>query len=418
MPLPTFIIAGAGLAGAKAAETLRAEGFDGRLVLVGSEPERPYERPPLSKGYLRGEVERRAVYVHDQDFYADHDIELRTSTPVMGLDPAVREVALADGERLRFDRLLLTLGSEPRRLSVPGASLDGVFYLRDLADADSLRPRLRAGARMVVVGGGWIGAEVAASARQAGVDVTIVHRRSLPLEGVLGAEVAQVFAEVHREHGVRLIANAAPERLEGVGSVQRVVLADGRSLKCDLAMVGIGAVPRTELAATAGLAVGDGVLVDERLETTAAGIFAAGDLANAWHPFYDRRVRVEHWANALNQGPVAARNMLDQAVPYERLPYFYSDQYELGMEYTGLAAQANQVVLRGDSGARELLAFWMREGRVVAGMSLNVWAVTEPIQALIRSRAPVDARTLADTDVPLEDLAGAVAAGSRGGRLP
>jgi 3-phenylpropionate/trans-cinnamate dioxygenase ferredoxin reductase subunit len=417
MPLPTFIIAGAGLAGAKAAETLRAEGFDGRLVLIGSEPERPYERPPLSKGYLRGEVERPAVYVHDEGFYADHDIELRTSTSVMGLDPAAREVALADGQRLRFDRLLLALGSEPRRLSVPGASLDGVFYLRDLADAEALRPRLRAGARMVVVGGGWIGAEVAASARQAGVDVTIVHRRSLPLEGVLGAEVAQVFAEVHREHGVRLIANAALERLEGVGSGQRVVLADGRSLKCDLAVVGIGAAPRTELAAAAGLAVGDGVLVDERLETTAAGIFAAGDLANAWHPFYDRRVRVEHWANALNQGPVAARNMLGQAVAYERLPYFYSDQYELGMEYTGLAAHADRVVLRGEPGGRELLAFWMRERRVVAGMSLNVWTVTEPIQALIRSRAPVDARRLADPAVPLEDLAGAVAAGSREGRL-
>jgi 3-phenylpropionate/trans-cinnamate dioxygenase ferredoxin reductase subunit len=228
--------------------------------------------------------------------------------------------------------------------------------------------------------------------------------------------VASVYAEVHREHGVRLIANSALERLEGAGSLQRVVLADGRSVECDLAVIGIGAAPRTELAAAAGLAVANGVLVDEHLETTARGIFAAGDLANAWHPFYGRRVRVEHWANALNQGPVAARNMLREAVAYERLPYFYSDQYELGMEYTGLAARPDEVVLRGDPAARELLAFWTQDRRVVAGMGLNVWDVTEPIEALIRSRAPVDARRLADPHMPLDELAGAVAAGSRGGR--
>jgi 3-phenylpropionate/trans-cinnamate dioxygenase ferredoxin reductase component len=354
---------------------------------------------------------------HETGFYADQGIELRTSAAATGLDPAAKQIELNDGERLRFDRLLLALGSEPRRLSVPGSTLDGVFYLRDLADADALRPRLRTGARMIVVGGGWIGAEVAASARQAGLEVTIVHRGSLPLEHVLGAQVASVYAEVHREHGVRLIANSALERLEGAGSLQRVVLADGRSVECDLAVIGIGAAPRTELAAAAGLAVANGVLVDEHLETTARGIFAAGDLANAWHPFYGRRVRVEHWANALNQGPVAARNMLREAVAYERLPYFYSDQYELGMEYTGLAARPDEVVLRGDPAARELLAFWTQDGRVVAGMGLNVWDVTEPIEALIRSRAPVDARRLADPDMPLDELAGAVAAGSRGGRL-
>ena len=412
--MPTFIVAGAGLAGAKAAETLREEGFDGRLVLVGDEPERPYERPPLSKQYLRAEVKRPAVFVHDEGFYDDHDVELRSSSAVTGLDPAAREVELAGGKRLRFDRLLLALGSEPRRLSVPGSRLDGVFSLRDLADADALQARLRAGARMVVVGGGWIGAEVAASARLAGLEVTIVHRGSLPLERVLGPQVARVYAEVHREHGVRLIANAALERLEGTGSIQRAVLADGRRVECDLAVIGIGAAPRTELAAAAGLAVRDGVLVDERLQTTAAGIFAAGDLANAWHPFYRRHVRVEHWANALNQGPVAARNMLGEEVAYERLPYFYSDQYELGMEYTGLAAHPEEVVLRGDRDARELLAFWTQDGRVVAGMSLNVWDVMEPIQALIHSQAPVDAGMLADPHMPLEDLA-AVAVGSRGG---
>jgi 3-phenylpropionate/trans-cinnamate dioxygenase ferredoxin reductase subunit len=412
---PTHVIVGASLAGAKAAETLRAEGFDGRLVLIGAEPERPYERPPLTKDYLRGESERASVYVHDEDFYDEHQIELRTATRVSAVDPAAREVVLGDGERLRFDRLLLAVGAAPRRLALAGAELAGVHYLRDLADADALRARIEHGGRVAVIGAGWIGAEVAASARQSGLEVTLLEHGSVPLEHVLGPELGRIYAEIHQDHGVRLITGARIERLEGARSVERVRLESGELVECDFVVVGVGVVPRTELAAAAGLALDNGILVDARLETSVLGIFAAGDAANAWHPLYERYVRVEHWANALNQGPAAARNMLGHDEPYERIPYFFSDQYDVGMEYSGLAAGTDELVLRGDPAGRQFIAFWLdAAGRVAAGMNVNVWEVADAIQALIRARAPVDRARLADPDVPLEALLAAGASGRAG----
>jgi 3-phenylpropionate/trans-cinnamate dioxygenase ferredoxin reductase component len=401
----TFVIVGASLAGAKAAETLRAEGFDERVVLIGAEDERPYERPPLSKDYLRGEAERETVYVHPDGFYAEHDIELRLGRTAVSLNVAGRELALDDGERLRYDRLLLATGAEPRRLSIPGGELDGVLYLRSVADCDALRGRLDRGGAVVVIGAGWIGAEVAASARQRGLGVTVIDPLTVPLERVLGAEVGAVYRDIHLDHGVQMLLGTGVEAFEGGTAVERVRTSDGRELECDFVVVGVGVQPRAGLAAEAGLAVENGILVDEHLQTSAPGVFAAGDVANAHHPFYGERIRVEHWANALHQGPVAARAMLGEPDVYDRLPYFFSDQYDVGMEYAGFARSWDRVVFRGDPATREFIAFWLTGDRVVAGMNVNVWDVIDPIQRLISERVAVDDRRLADSDVPLEQLA-------------
>jgi 3-phenylpropionate/trans-cinnamate dioxygenase ferredoxin reductase component len=383
----TFVIVGAGLAGAKAAETLRSEGFDGRIVLVGAESERPYERPPLSKDYLRGEAGREKVYVHKDAFYEENEIELRLRTSVAAIEAASREAVLESGERIAFDRLLLATGAAPRKLTVPGHDLDGIYYLRDVEDSDLLRARLDPGSgRVVVIGAGWIGAEAAASARQKGLDVVLVEMAELPLERVLGRELGEIYRDIHVEHGVDFRGGVALERFEGgSGSVERVVLADGSSIDCSFVVVGVGVAPRVQVAEASGLAVDNGVVVDEFLQTSVPGIYAAGDVANAWHPFFEQRIRVEHWANALNQGPAAARNMLGAEEAYERLPYFFSDQYDIGMEYSGYANDWDEVVFRGDVAAREFIAYWLRRGRVVAGMNVNVWDVTEEIQEQVRS---------------------------------
>jgi len=401
----THVIVGASLAGAKAAEALRQEGFDGRVVLVGAEHERPYERPPLSKDYLRGEVGRQKVYVHDEGFYVEHEIELRLGRTATGLDTTTRELQLDDGERLRYDRLLLATGAEPRRLSIPGAELDGVLYLRSVEDSDVLRERLDRGGAVAVVGAGWIGSEVAASARQRGLEVTVIDPASVPLERVMGAEVGAIYRDIHTDHGTRMLMRTSVEAFEGDKALERVRTSDGRVLECDFVVVGVGVVPRVELVVQSDIVLANGIVVDEHLRTNVPGVFAAGDVANAHHPFYGEPIRVEHWANALNQGPAAARNMLGQAAAYERLPYFFSDQYEVGMEYTGFARSWDRVVFRGDPAAREFLAFWLVEDRVVAGMNVNVWDVIDPIKRLIRERAAVDDRRLADPDVPLDEVA-------------
>jgi 3-phenylpropionate/trans-cinnamate dioxygenase ferredoxin reductase subunit len=398
-----FVVVGAGLAGAKAAETLRREGFDGRLILIGDEPERPYERPPLSKDYLRGET-ADAPYVHEAGFYSANDIELLTSTRVTGIEPGLRELLLEGDRRLGFDRLLLTTGSVPRRLDVPGGKLDGIHYLRTLADSSRIGERLEGGRRLVVVGSGWIGAEIAASARQKGCEVTMIEMASLPLERVLGPEVGRVYLDLHRDNGVEFIPETTVERFEGEGSVERVVTRDGAVIETGFVVVGIGVAPRTGLVETARLKIDNGVVVDEHLETSAPGVFAAGDVANAWHPFYGHNLRVEHWANALNQGPVAAKAMLGQDVSYDELPYFFSDQYDAGMEYSGYATEWDEVVFRGDVAAREFIAFWLKDERVVAGMNMNVWDVSDEIRELIRSRREVSSRDLADPGVSLTQL--------------
>jgi 3-phenylpropionate/trans-cinnamate dioxygenase ferredoxin reductase component len=401
---PTFVIVGAGMAGGKAVETLREEGFDGRVVLLGAEPERPYERPPLSKDYLRGEAERTAVYLQeDAGWYDEHDVELRTSTPVESLDVAAGAVVLAGGERIDYDALLLATGAEPRRPPIPGVDLEGVHVLRTLEDSDALRGVLDGGGRLVVVGAGWIGCEVSASARQRGMDVALVEPQAVPLERVLGPELGAFYRDVHADHGVALHLGTGVEAIEGDGRAERVRTSDGTVLDCTAVLVAVGVAPRTGLA-DGVLDVDNGILVDASLRASADGVFAAGDVANHDHPLFGR-LRVEHWANALEQGPSAARAMLGQDAVYERVPYFFSDQYDVGMEYAGHSQPGDEVVYRGDPATREFIAFWMRDGRVTAGMNVNVWDVSEHLQELVRSGASVDPDRLRDSDVALDELA-------------
>jgi 3-phenylpropionate/trans-cinnamate dioxygenase ferredoxin reductase component len=401
----TYVIVGASLAGAKAAGELRERGFDGRVVLVGAEAERPYERPPLTKDYLRGESERAKAYVHEEDFYARQQIELRLGDAAEAIDLDASRVTLTGGEVLAYDNLLLATGAEPRRLMVPGADLDGVYYLRTLSDCDALRERLGAGGRVAVVGAGWIGSEFAASARQSGLEVTVIDPLALPNVRIFGPEIGGFYRDVHVRHGVEMVLGDGVESLEGAGAVSAVRTSSGRTIECDFAVIGIGVEPRVALAQAAGLTVDNGVQVDAGLRTSAPNVFAAGDVANAWHPFYERHIRVEHWANALNQGPAAARAMLGDTVSYERIPYFFSDQYDVGMEYSGYATEWDEVVFRGDREGGEFVAFWLADRCVVGGMNVNVWGVNEHVQALIRSRLHVDADALRDPDTPLEALA-------------
>jgi len=404
MSKQTFMIVGASLAGGKAAGELREQGFDGRIVLIGAEDELPYERPPLTKDYLRGESEREKAYVHPADFYEQHDIELVRGATVTAIDASASRVTVDDGRELDYDKLLLTTGAEPRRIPVPGSELDGVHYLRTLADCDVLRRRLDDSSRVAVVGAGWIGSEFAASARQLGLEVTVIDPLALPNERIFGPEIGAFYRDVHVQHGVEMLLGQGVDAFEGDGSVARVRTSSGRIVDCDFAVVGIGITPRTQLAGDAGIALDNGIVVNERLETSAAGVFAAGDVANAWHPFYEQHIRVEHWANALNQGPAAARAMLGQDVSYDRIPYFFSDQYDVGMEYSGYATSWDEVVFRGDRDGGEFVAFWLSGSRVVAGMNVNVWDVNQHVQELIRSRRAVDVAALTDTSTALDSL--------------
>jgi NADPH-dependent 2,4-dienoyl-CoA reductase/sulfur reductase-like enzyme len=402
-----FVLVGGGLAGAKAAETLRAEGFDGPLVLIAEEAEQPYERPPLSKGYLQGSAERESARVHEPGWYEAHDVDLRTGVRAVGLDPSAHRVTLDSGEELAYGSLLLATGSSARRPSLPGADLDGVRYLRTMAESDRLKADLSGGGRnVVIVGAGWIGLEVASAARGYGNAVTVVEPMPTPLHAALGAEMGEVFARLHREHEVDLRTGTGVTELRGSGTIASVRTDGDAEIPADLVVVGVGAVPNLALAEAAGLDVDRGVLTDAALRTSAPDVYAAGDVASAFHPLYGRYVRVEHWANALNQGPAAARSMLGQDVSYDRVPYFFTDQYDLGMEYSGLGGPDDTVVCRGNTDGYEFIAFWLSGGRVVAGMNVNVWDVTDPIQALIRSGREVSAERLADPDVPLEDLLG------------
>ena len=403
----SYVIVGGGLAGAKAAETLRAEGFDQRIVLLCEEAEVPYERPPLSKGYLLGNDPRESAYVHDAEWYREHDIELRTSTRVRRIDRFASEVVLTDAERVHYDRLLLATGSEPRRLDVPGADLQGVRYLRTLPDSDAIKQTIEAGGPIVVVGAGWIGLEVAAAARENGVEVTVLEVADLPLQQVLGDEVASVFADLHREHGVDLRLGTGIASIEGTdGRVSAVTTSDGSSVPAAAVVVGIGASPRTSLAEDAGLVVDNGVHVDPHLFSSDPVILAAGDIAAVEHPVLHQRIRVEHWANALATGPHAARSMMGQDVVFEELPYFFTDQYDLGMEYIGYTTPGtvDEVVLRGDVAGRAFYAFWLTSGRVAAAMHVNLWDDgIDPAKALILDGGRVDTAKLADPSVPLAE---------------
>ena len=409
---PTFVIVGASLGGAKAAEALRAEGFGGQIVLIGAEPHYPYERPPLSKGYLQGAEERDKIFVHSgEGWYAEHQIDLRLGTAVTAIDRDLRQVVLASGDAIGYDKLLLTTGSVPVRLPVPGADSGGVLYLRTVDDCERLRGTLASASRIAVIGAGWIGLEVAAAARSAGLPVTVIESAELPLQGVLGPEAGQVFLDLHRGHGVDFRSRSqVTEVLVRADAATGVRLADGTEVSADAVVIGIGVAPATGLAEAAGLEVDGGVVTDAALRTSDPVIYAAGDAARAYHPLLGRHLRVEHWSNALHQPAAAARSMLGQDVAYDRLPYFFSDQYDLGMEYTGYVppGTCDRVVFRGDVGKREFIAFWLAGGRVLAGMNVNIWDVTDQIRELARAGLAgrtVDPDRLANPAIPLPETA-------------
>lgn len=400
-----IVIVGGGLAGARTAETLRECGFEGQVVLLSDESVRPYDRPPLSKGYLLGSSEREEIFVHLAGFYDEHDIDLRLGTRVAALDPGSHEVVTEAGERIAYDRAVLATGSSPRRLEVPGAELDGVAYLRQLDDCEVIKTAYQSAERVVVIGAGWIGLETAAAARAAGVGVTVIEVAELPLVKVLGPEVARVYADIHAAHGVELRMGSGVAAITGVnGVVNGVDLHGGDHLEANLVIVGVGIRPNTDLAAAAGLTVENGVVVDEHLVSSDPDIYAVGDVASAYYPLLGRYLRLEHWAAALNQPAVAAANLTGQPAVYDKVPYFYSDQYDVGMEYTGYVDGYDRVVFRGDVAATEFIAFWMRGQRVLAGMNVNVWDVAEDIESLVRSGAPVDTAKLADPAVPLSEV--------------
>lgn len=401
---PTFVIVGAGLAGASAAQALRANGFNGPVVLLGAESEYPYQRPPLSKDYLQGRSEKNEIYVHPPNWYADHDIDVRTATRVSALDLTEHHVTGGDGECFGYDKLLLATGSVVRRLDVPGADFDGVHYLRNLADCEALKAAFGKSGPVAIIGAGWIGLETAAAARAAGCEVTVVERAELPLLGALGREMGEIYAALHWAHGVSLRLDAGVAEITGSnGHATGVRLDDGSVIAADTVVVGVGVTPDTALAEAAGLHVDNGVVVDEHLRTSDPDVVAAGDVANAYYPHLRTHLRLEHWSAALNQPAVAAATMMGREESYDRVPYFFSDQYEMGMEYSGYVAAGDydEVVFRGDRGTGEYIAFWIRDDRVLAGMNVNVWDVAAEIAGLIRRGRPVDRAALTDPAVPL-----------------
>ena len=399
---PGIVVVGAGLTAAKAVEAMREEGHTGPVTLIGDEPERPYERPALSKDYLQGKSSADDLFVHPEDWYREHDIETRFGEAVAAIDRGARTVTLSSGESVPYERLLLTTGSRPRNLDIPGADLDGVVTLRRIGDSDRIREAYAGAQKVVIIGAGWIGLETAAAARLAGLDVVVLEYAPLPLGRVLGEELAAYFAELHRRNGVDLRTSVEVTGITGSeGRVSGVQVGD-EEIPADLVIVGVGIVPNAELALAAGLEVDNGIVVDEHLQTSAPAIFAAGDVANALNPTLGGRVRVEHWDNAIRQGQLVARTVLGKEDVYDWQPYFYTDQFDLGMEYVGHASPDDSVVIRGDKDSGEFIAFWLAGDRVTAGMNVNVWDVSDALRDLIGSS--VDRARLADPGVPLSEV--------------
>ena len=410
MAVENIAIVGGGLAGATAAKTLRVEGFEGPVTLLAEEAQAPYLRPPLSKEYLLGKDGEDALPVVPQGWYEENDVDLQLGAPVTGLDTAARTVTLGDGSRLPYSALLLATGARPRSIPLPGSSLDGVMTFRTLDDSRRLRDALSAGGRNVVmVGSGWIGMELAAAANSYGNSVTLLGLEQVPLAAAIGPELGAFFRSLHESRGVRFRLPASAAAITGVdGRVTGVRTDAGEILAADLVVIAVGVVPETSLAAAAGIALDNGILTDASLRTSAPAVFAAGDVANALHPFTGGHHRSEHWSNALNGGKVAGRAMLGREAVLDTIPYFYTDQYDVSMEYSGFPSLVEgPPVLRGSLERQEFLAFWQREGCVVAGMNVNWPRSDKPqkaIKALITARASVSPDSLADPDVPLEQL--------------
>jgi 3-phenylpropionate/trans-cinnamate dioxygenase ferredoxin reductase subunit len=403
----TMVIVGASLAGGSAAGAFRQEGFEGRVVLIGAEPQPPYERPPLSKEYLRGESPFDSALLQTPDFYRENGIETRFGIRATRVDAAEKAVELDSGERVAYGRLLIATGGRNRRLPIPGLDLEGVYQLRTLADCDGIRQEIAPGRKAVVVGMGFIGSEVAASLRQSGVEVAVVDRNKVPLRRVLGEEVGRVMAGIHRDHDTELIFEDMVAAFEGAGRVEKVTTHRGRHIECDFAVVGLGVEPDTELLAGTGVGIENGIVVDEYCRTSVEGIYAAGDVANHYHPIFGRHIRIEHWQNALKQGPAAARSMLSKGEPYEEIPWFWSDQYEHNLQYAGFHSEWDELVVRGNAEERNFVAFYRKDGRVLAAVALNRGRDLRRSIPLIKAQAEIPAATLCDLDVDLRTLAGA-----------
>jgi len=403
--MATVAIVGASLAGSSAAATLREEGFDGRVVLIGAEPQLPYDRPPLSKNYLRGVTPFEKTLLRPADFYRERDIEMRLGTTVTRVDAEKRTVALHDGERLEFDQLLITTGGKNRRFPIPGIDLPGVYDLRTVADADRIREAMARGGRAVVVGMGFIGAEVAAAMRQSGLDVVAIEPFKTPLYRALGEEIGRVVEGLHRDNGVEMILDDAVTAFEGAGKVERVVTRNGRRIDCSLAVFGLGIEPATELVAGTPVRVDNGIVVDDQCRTNVPGIFAAGDVANHYHPVCGRQMRVEHWQNGVKQGAAAARSMLGRGQTYDEVHWFWSDQFDANIQYAGFHAAWDQIVVRGSLESRKFLAFYLTGGRVESVVAINQGRDMRRTFPIIKARAAVDPASLADPNVDLRTLA-------------
>jgi 3-phenylpropionate/trans-cinnamate dioxygenase ferredoxin reductase subunit len=403
--MPTIAIVGASLTGSSAAATLREEGFDGRVVLIGAEPQPPYDRPPLSKNYLRGTTPFEKTLLRPPEFYRERDIEMRLGTTVTRVDAEKRTLALDGGERLEFDQLLVATGGRNRRFPIPGIDLPGVYDLRTVADADRIREAIGRGGRAVVVGLGFIGAEVAASMRQSGLEVVAVEPFKTPLYRALGEEIGRVVEGLHRDHGVEMILDDAVTAFEGSGKVERVVTRNGRRIECSLAVFGLGIEPATELVANTPVRVDNGIVVDDQCRTNVPGIFAAGDVANHYHPVCGRQMRVEHWQNGVKQGGAAARSMLGRGQPYDEVHWFWSDQFDANIQYAGFHAAWDRIVVRGSLASRKFLAFYLTEGRVESVVAINQGRDMRRTFPIIKARAAVDPASLADPNVDLRTLA-------------
>ena len=399
-----YVIVGASLAGATAAITLREEGVDGTVTLIGAENELPYERPPLSKAYLRGDVPFDKALVRPAAFYAEHGIETMFGARATRVDPSTRIVELEDHRQVPFDALLIATGGRNRRVSIPGGELEGIYGLRTVEDADRIRQEIVAGRRVVVVGMGFIGSEVAASLRQKGLDVVAIDPSKTPLFRVLGEAVGRTLADLHRAHGVRTIFEDTVATFEGTQRVTHVVTKGGLRLECDFVVVGIGIEPSVEFLDGSGIQVNNGVLVDEYCQTNVSGVYAAGDIANHYHPIFNRRIRVEHWQNAIKQGTAAARNMLGKRVAYDEVHWFWSDQYDANLQYAGFHTKWEQLVVRGALDSGSYLACYLNDGRIDAAVGLNRAKDVRRVMPLIKSRRVVDLEQLRDEGVDLRSL--------------
>lgn len=399
---PGVVIIGGGLGGAHAAIGLRAGGYEGAITLVSAEDELPYDRTKLSKEYLQGKLSRDAIRLKPEQWWRDHDITLRLGVRATAIDRAARRVELEGGESLDYEWLVLASGSTSRALPIDGAGLPGVYMLRSLADADALRAALVPGQRLAIVGTGWIGLEVAWSATEAGMDVTAVAPVAIPLANLLGDEIGERFAAVHRRGGVDLRMNTGVQAIGERDGRAAFLVTDGGEVSADAVVIAVGAALETELAERAGLAIDRGILTDRHLVTSDPHILAIGDIANAEHAVIEGRVRREHWDTAVRHGQLAASTILGTGAVFDWQPYFFTDQFDLGMEYIGNSAPDDEVVYRGDPESGEYIAFWCRDGVVTAAMNVNIWDVNDALRALVGRRVSAD--DLRDTSKALDQL--------------